>query len=145
MSSEKPQSYENHARWVPLYHFVISTVLLANLVWSVCLLVRGFSWPTVLGVLMALAFFGIFFYARFFALRVQDRVIRLEMRLRLKDVLPAELQGRIADLTADQLIGLRFSGDDEIAALTREALEKNLTRQQIKQKIRHWRADHYRA
>ena len=145
MSSEKPQSYENHARWVPLYHFVLSTVLLANLVWSVCLLVRGFSWPTVLGVLVALALFGILFYARFFALRVQDRVIRLEMRLRLKDVLPADLQGRIAELTPDQLIGLRFAGDDEIAALAREALERNLTRQQIKQKIRHWRADHYRA
>ena len=145
MSDAKTQSFEHHARWVPLYHFVIPVVLLANLVWWIRQLVRGFSWSSLLGLLMALALFGIFFYARFFALRVQDRLIRLEMRLRLEKLLGADLKPRLLELTLDQLIGLRFAGDDEMAGLVREALEKKLGRTEIKRRIRNWQADDYRA
>ena len=146
MATGKPQSFQSHARWVPLYHFVISAILLANLVWSIYLLVKGVSWPTVLGVLMAFSFLGMFYYLRTFALAVQDRVIRLEMRLRLQGLLPGDLKGRIGDLTADQLIGLRFASDAEMPALVRDVLEKNLTkRSEIKRRIKDWQADHLRA
>jgi len=146
MATEKPQSFENHARWVPLYHFVISTILLLNFVWSLYLLVKAVSWPTVLGVLMAFSFLGMFYYLRTFALAVQDRVIRLEMRLRLRDLLPAELKPRIGDLSPDQLIALRFAGDDELPGLVREVFEKNLTsRKEIKRRIKNWHGDHLRA
>jgi hypothetical protein len=146
MAGEKTQSFANHVRWVPLYHFVIPSVLLANLVWSAILLARGPSWPTILGVLMALAFFGIFFYARFFALRVQDRVIRLEMQLRLQRVLPPELAARATRLAPNQFIALRFASDPELPALLREVLDQNLIdRTAIKRKVRDWQADDFRA
>jgi Family of unknown function (DUF6526) len=147
MADSRPtQSLANHARWVPLYHLVISTILLANLVWSLVLLVREFSWPAILRVLMAVAFFLIAYYARAFALTVQDRVIRLEMRLRLKDVLPADLEGRIGELGAGQLIALRFAGDAELPGLVREVLERGLRdRTEIKGRIRDWQADDLRV
>jgi hypothetical protein len=146
MASERPQSFQNHARWVPLYHFVIAPILLANLIWSVILLARGPSWPTVLGVLVALALVGLFFFARIFALRVQDRLIRLEMQLRLQRILPPDLGARAVNLVSDQFIALRFASDAELPALVREVLEKNLTdRTEIKRKVRDWQADYLRA
>jgi hypothetical protein len=146
MADQRPQSFENHARWVPLYHFVIPAILLANLVWAVILLARTPSWPTLLGVLMALAFFGIYLYARIFALRVQDRLIRLEMQLRLGRILPPELVERAASLLPGQYIALRFASDAELPALVREVLDQKLTDgTAIKRRIRDWQADHFRA
>ena len=140
------QSFENHTRWVPPFHFVVLPILAVNLVWSLYQLVKAPSWPTVLAVLMGFAFVGTALFARLFALAVQDRVIRLEMRLRLERLLPADLKSRIPDLSPDQFIALRFAGDAELPALVREVLDKNLTdRKQIKQKIRDWQADHLRA
>lgn len=145
MSNQK-QSFENHARWVPPYHFGVLPILLVNLVWSLYQLVKAFSWPTVLGTLMALAFVGMALFARTFALTVQDRVIRLEMRLRLERLLSADLKGRIQDLTPDQFISLRFAGDEELPVLVREVLDKNLTdRKEIKRRVKNWQADHLRA
>ena len=141
-----PQSFENHARWVPMYHFAVPTVLVVNLFWCLYQLVRGVSFPSIMGVLMALAFLVMFFYSRAFALAVQDRVIRLEMRLRLEKLLPADLKGRILGLTPDQFISLRFAGDEELPALVREVLEKNITdRKEIKRRVKNWQADHLRA
>lgn len=145
MSDQGPQSFEHHARWVPGYHFVVSLILLANLVWSLYQMVTSFSWPTILAALMAFAFLAMFYYLRVFALTVQDRVIRLEMRLRLEKLLAAELKPRIPELTPDQLIGLRFAGDEELTALVREALEKKLERKEIKRRIKNWQADRLRA
>ncbi len=146
MATEAPQAFENHTRWVPIYHFAISTILLVNLVWSLYQAVRAFSWPTLLAALMALAFVGLFLYARTFALTVQDRVIRLEMRLRLERLLGADLKPRIPDLTKDQFVSLRFASDAELPALVREVLEKNVTdRKEIKRRIRDWQADHLRV
>jgi hypothetical protein len=146
MADARPQTFENHARWVPLYHFGIAAILLANLVWSVILLARAPSWPTLLGVLMALAFFGIYLYARIFALRVQDRVIRLEMQLRLQKILPPELAARCGSLLPSQFIALRFASDAELPALVREVLDQKLTDgTAIKRKIRDWQADYFRA
>lgn len=142
----RPQSFENHARWVPLYHFALSAVLAVNLLWSLYLAVTAFSWTTVLGVLMALVFIGLFWYLRVFALAVQDRVIRLEMRLRLEKLLPADLKPRILDLSHSQLVALRFAGDEELPGLVREVLEKGLrNRSEIKRRIKNWQGDFLRA
>jgi hypothetical protein len=140
------QSFENHTRWVPPFHFVILPILLVNLLWSLWQVFKAPSWPTLLAVLMAFALFGAAVYARNFALTVQDRVIRLEMRLRLERLLAADLKGRIGDLTVEQLVGLRFAGDDELPALVREVFEKNIAdRKEIKRRIKNWQADHQRA
>jgi hypothetical protein len=140
------QSFQRHTRWVPPFHFVVLPILLVNLIWSLWQVFKAFSWPTVLAALVAFALFGIAIYARNFALSVQDRVIRLEMRLRLERLLSPDLHGRIPGLTVEQLVGLRFAGDDELPALVREVLEKNITaRKEIKRRIRNWQADHQRA
>jgi hypothetical protein len=143
------QSYRNHRKFVPLYHFVTSGVLLLNLVWTLYRLVRGLPgvplFDRVLAVLVALALFSIYAYARLFALRVQDRVIRLEMRLRLARLLPPDLQPRIGELSTGQLIGLRFASDDELPELARKVLDERIrSREAIKQLIRRWEADHLR-
>ena len=145
MNGQK-QSFEHHARYVPPYHVGVFGVLVINLVWSLYQLFKAFSWPTALTTLMALALIGMFFYMRIFALTVQDRVIRLEMRLRLERLLATDLKGRIQDLTLDQLVALRFAGDEELPALAREVLEKNITdRKEIKRRVKNWQADHLRA
>ncbi len=85
------------------------------------------------------------FKLRTYPLKVQDRVIRLEERLRLQALAPAEWHPQIYRLTEDQLIGLRFAADDEVVELAKQALEHNLTRKQIKERIQNWRADHLRV
>ncbi|HYB54096.1 MAG TPA: DUF6526 family protein [Thermoanaerobaculia bacterium] len=146
MAQKTPQNYANHRRFVPLYHFVLFAVFVVNLLWAIFKAVRAFSFETAWGVVMAIAILGLYFYLRIFALRVQDRVIRLEMRLRLKDLLPADLRGRILDLTPSQLIGLRFASDGELPELVREVLTEGIQdREAIKRKVRDWQADHLRA
>ena len=100
----------------------------------------------MVGVLLALAFVVGALCARIFALTVQDRVIRLEMRLRLQQVLPAELRGRIPEFTVSQLVALRFAGDAELPGLARKVLDEKLTdRKAIKKMIQKWEPDYLRA
>ncbi len=146
MAKGKVQSYENHARTVPPYHFVALPIFALNLFWSVYRAVVSFSFESVLALLLAMALVLLFFYARVFALTVQDRVIRLEMTLRLRQLLPADLQSRVNDFTVAQLVGLRFASDQELPDLARKVLEEKLTdRKAIKQLIRNWQADLLRA
>jgi hypothetical protein len=86
-----------------------------------------------------------FFKLRMYPLRVQDRVIRLEERLRLQALAPAQWHSQIYRLTEDQLIGLRFAADDEVVELAKQALEHHLNRKQIKERIQNWRADNFRV
>ncbi len=145
------QSYQNHRKFVPLYHFVTLTVLLVNLGWSIYRLAAGYPFEMplfdrILGVLVALALISIFFFARIFALTVQNRVIRQEMRLRLADILPADLRLRIPELTPGQLVALRFASDEELSELTRKVLDERIrSGNAIKRMIRRWQADHLRA
>lgn len=140
------QSFKNHARYVPLFHFGLSLMILVFLGLSVWRLIRSPGLDSALAVLLGLILVLIFYYARDFPLSVQDRLIRLEMRLRLSEVLPTDLQGRIAELTPDQLIGLRFASDGEMAELVRRVLDGELSRrQEIKRAVREWQADHYRC
>ena len=145
MSEKTPQNLKNHARLDPTFHIFLSLVLLANLVISIVYLIRepGFitAWFLVLSIAAILALFKI----RLYPMKVQDRVIRLEERLRLHELAPAEWRGQIERLTEDQLIGLRFAGDDEVVELAKQALEQHLSRKQIKERIRNWRADTWRV
>jgi hypothetical protein len=145
--TERAQNFANHRRIVPLFHVGIFGVLAVNLIWRMIVLMRrGVSWEAVLDLLVAAALVGLALYARIFALTVQDRVIRLEMRLRLREILPADLKGRIEELTTGQLVGLRFASDAEMADLVREVLTNNIrNREEIKRRIRTWRPDHLRA
>ena len=144
--SDKPQSYTNHARIVPLFHGFAFPVTVVNAGWQVIRLFRSPSADTVIAALLGAAIVVIFFYARLFALTVQDRVIRLEMRLRLRDVLPADLQPRVQELTRGQLVDLRFASDRELPALVRRVLDDRLTdRQAIKALVQDWQPDHLRA
>lgn len=146
MSAPRPQSFENHARMVPLFHYVGGPLFLAVFLWFGYRTATDFSLDR-LAFMGALAYLGIVaLHARLFALGVQDRVIRLEERLRLERLLPAELRPRIAELTIPQLIALRFASDDEVAELTARVLDGELTgRKEIKRAVRSWRADHARV
>ena len=147
MPPGKPQTFETHARYVPLYHVVFFGILVVNLVWSVIRIIRRPSADAAVAMLMACAFLLLFYYARQFALTVQDRVIRLEMRLRLAKLLPADdLRQRIGELTVSQLIGLRFASDEELPELVRKVLTEGIAdRTVIKKMVRSWQADELRV
>jgi hypothetical protein len=146
MNERMPQTFANHRRFEPLYHLVTFGLLGINLIWRLVQVVRLTSWPAVSDLLVALALMGLFFYTRIFALTVQDRVIRLEMRLRLAGILPPDLQGRIGELTRDQFVALRFASDAEMADLLREVLTNNITsRDEIKRRIKDWTPDYLRV
>jgi len=142
----QPQNFQNHARFVPAFHFFVAPVFLLNVVWSIVRVVRSFSVGTIMALLVAIALFLLAFTARIFALTVQDRVIRLEMRLRMQQLLPADLRGRIPEYTVDQLVALRFASDVELPALARKVLDEKLTnRKAIKRMVQDWQADLLRA
>ena len=146
MANQPAQNFQNHAKYVPLFHFVAVPILIANFVWSAYRAAMSPSWETVLAALVAAAMVITIFLARVFALKVQDRVIRLEMRLRLRELLPADLAPRIAELTPGQLVALRFAGDRELPALVRRVLDERLQEKKaIKQLIADWQADDVRA
>ena len=141
------QSYVNHVKWVPLFHFFVIPVLVLNLVQAIYKSFHlGFSFDRLVGVLTAAALLLLTFQARLFALKVQDRVIRLEERLRMERLLPADLQPRIAEFTPSQLVALRFAGDAELPGLTRKVLtDKIIEGKVIKQMVQNWRGDYLRA
>jgi hypothetical protein len=139
------QDLKHHAKFDPAFHFVGFLAFFINLIVAVAYLILHPSfWSAWLAVLSIAVFFP-FFRVRMYALKVQDRVIRLEERLRLQALAPAEWHGNIQRLTEDQLIGLRFASDEEVVALARQALEENLNRKQIKERIKVWRPDYWRV
>jgi hypothetical protein len=147
MSKASQQNLKNHGRIDPPFHVVLGLVLIANLVFAVVHMIRHredayFAGPWFL--VLSLAAFIPFFKLRTYPLKVQDRVIRLEERMRLQALAPAAWHAQIYRLTEDQLIGLRFAADDEVVELAKQALEGNLTRKQIKERIKSWRADNFR-
>ena len=144
--SQAEQNYKNHARLLPLFHFFVLPVLFANLLYSVGLAWSNPSLGTGLGVLVALALQMIPILARLMALKAQDRVIRLEMRLRLREKLPLDMHSRINELTPEHMIGLRFAGDAELPELVRQALGGTLTTtKSVKEMVKDRQADHLRV
>jgi hypothetical protein len=140
------QSLTNHARLVPGFHYGVVGALSLNFLWSLVRLYRVPGLDATMGVITAAGLLGLLFYARMFPLRAQDRIIRLEMSLRLASVLPADLRARAASLRPGQLVALRFASDAELPGLVRQVLDENLTdRREIKRRIREWQADHFRV
>lgn len=143
--SDAPQTYANHAKFRPGFHFVASPIMFVALIWAVVLLVKDPSQDHIVLVLLTVGATMGLFWARLFALGVQDRLIRLEERLRMERILPEDLRGRIGEFTTEQLIGLRFASDGELPELARRVLNEGIAgRKAVKILVRDWRADHQR-
>ena len=141
------QNFANHRRTFPLFHFFVMPVMAINFFWSIYRLWKGgFTADGFERVLVAIALVGGFLAARIMALTVQDRVIRLEERLRYERVLPADLKARIPELTVAQIVSLRFASDAELTTLARKVLDEKMSeRKAIKQMVKTWRPDFLRA
>jgi hypothetical protein len=140
------QNFKNHAKFVPAFHFFALPVFLVNFVWHSIQAFKHFSFGSAMGCLTALALIVLALTARVFALTVQDRVIRLEMRLRLQQLLSADLRPRIAEFTPAQLVALRFASDAELPGLARKVLDEKITeRAPIKKMVTDWQPDYLRA
>ena len=149
------QNFSNHAKFVPIFHFFLLPALLLNLIWAV----RWFfplQVNTMIGfqvfmghlvnLMVAIALIVMAFLARTFALVVQDRVIRLEERIRYERLLPEDLKPRIGEFTINQLVALRFACDAELPALARKVLDAKISeRKAIKQMVQNWRPDYQRV
>jgi hypothetical protein len=141
-----PQTYANHRKVIPLYHLVVFAILLLNIYWTGKNVLHEASMDTIVPLLVALALLVLFLALRTFPIVVKDRVIRLEMRLRLPDVLPADLKPRIRELTTRQLVALRFAGDGEMPVLVRQVLDQRLeSREAINRLIKDWQTDTLRC
>jgi hypothetical protein len=145
MSKSESQNLKNHARFDPPFHFFLTFVFLGNLIVAIVYLVHHLCFYSAWLVLLSVALILALLKLRQYPIKVQDRVIRLEERLRLQALAPAEWHSQIYRLTEDQLIGLRFAADDEVVELAKQALEHNLNRKQIKERIKDWRADDWRV
>lgn len=145
-NAPQEQNFANHTQQLPPLYTAAALVLAVNLVWAVWTLLRFPSFESALAVATAAALIVVGLYARTNAQIVQNRVIRLEERLRLANLLPADLKARIGELSTGQLIALRFASDAEVAELTREVLAAGIhDKKVIKGKIRSWRADFLRV
>ncbi|MBL8205642.1 MAG: hypothetical protein JNM09_15510 [Blastocatellia bacterium] len=143
---ESAQTYENHVRYHIPFHFVLSPLLLLNLVWSIVTVVREPGAEAMKDLLVAFLLALIGFLARTNALKAQDRVIRLEERLRYQHVLPAELAKRAEALKTGQIIALRFASDEELPELVEQSLAgKFASVKEIKLAIKQWRGDYLRV
>jgi uncharacterized membrane protein YheB (UPF0754 family) len=141
-----PQSAQSHAAWTPIFHFIAAPI---TMIAFFNFAVIAFKDPTRTNLIWAVYSFGItvgVFASRVMAVRVQDRLIRLEMRLHLKEILPAALFARFPELTVKQLIALRFASDAEMAALVERTLKGEFGGQkEIKLAIKDWQSDYLRA
>ncbi|HWZ13172.1 MAG TPA: DUF6526 family protein [Acidobacteriaceae bacterium] len=166
--SEPIQTRANHTRWDPAYHFFVMPVLALYFLWTVyragyLAVVIGkhradftanqflhqallnYLLPALAQMFVPAALLVLASKARSYALKVQDRVIRLEEQLRLATLLPESHRARLGELTKQQLIALRFAHDDEASALAARALDERLDPDQIKDAITVWRGDYWRA
>lgn len=142
--AQTAQTYATHRKFVPLFHYVLLPILLFNLL---AMVYHAWQEPDMFHIwaaIMGFAFFLTALFARVFALAAQDRVIRLEERLRMRELLPQELKARIHEFSRDQVIGLRFATDDELPELAATVLRDNIQkRDDIKKMVKHWRTDNH--
>ena len=152
MSEKTPQTYANHTRFDPPFHFFLLPVFALGLILS---LIHFFyhlresdmrdNIHSFLLIVLAVALITLVLKVRFYSLKLQDRIIRLEERLRLTQLLSEPLRSRIPELTEGQLCGLRFASDAEVPKLVERALNEKLTRKDIKKSIQNWRPDYWRV
>jgi len=140
----KPQNLRNHAKFDEPFHFILAPIALVTLIVSVVRLVRAPGFDTAWATVLAIAFFVALFRLRTYPLHVQNRLIRLEERMRFQQVLPENLRPRIGEISESQLVALRFAPDAELPGLVQRTLSEKLSNKQIKQAIRDWRPDYYR-
>jgi hypothetical protein len=144
-SMDKPQTLSNHAKYDPAFHFFLIPVLAINVI---VIAVQLFRTPGPLGIWLLVVSLALLVMAgrlRSYATHLQDRIIRLEERLRLASILEEPLRSRVAELTGSQLVGLRFASDAELPALVQRALDEKLSRSDIKKAITDWRPDYSRV
>jgi hypothetical protein len=145
MNEKRPQTPANHTRLDPPFHFVLVPIMMIAVVVAIW---DAISHPTLLNHWNIVFVVGLVvgvFLIRVYPLKVRDRLIRLEERLRLSLLLPESLRPRIPELTEDQLVGLRFASDEEVASLVEKTLAKKWNRKEIKANIRNWRPDYFRV
>ncbi len=146
MAQRQPQNFENHVRFLPAYHFVAFPLFFANFCYAVYQAVVNLSAASVMGLVLGVGLVLLLFLSRTMVVTVQDRVIRLEERLRMRALLPADLQPRIDEFSVKQLVALRFASDAELPALARKVVEEKIEDQKaIKKMVAAWRADYQRA
>jgi hypothetical protein len=146
MAGKPIQTFENHTRLLAPFHYVALPLLALNVIYTFYQTAAHFTWANLFGAALAIALALLCVLARVMALTVQDRVIRLEERLRMRALLPADLQPRINDFTVKQLVALRFAGDAELPGLARKVLDGHIEDQKvIKKMVTAWRPDHQRA
>jgi Family of unknown function (DUF6526) len=145
MSEKIPQTFKNHGRFDPLFHFFLVPVAAITMIASIWKLIQNPNMSSGWRVVIALAAVVAVFKIRLYALRVQDRVIRVEERQRLGMLLPEALRSKIGQLSEPQLIALRFASDGEVAGLVEKTLANNLAPKQIKEAIVTWRPDYFRV
>jgi hypothetical protein len=141
----KPQTLQNHAKFDPVFHFFLAPVALAIFVSTAYQLFKDPSWMSAAHVLVAVWALVAVFKIRIYSLKVQDRVIRLEERLRLERLLSEPNKSRVYELTEQQLIAIRFASDGEVPGLVEKTLKGNLKPKEIKQSIQSWRPDYWRV
>ena len=142
------QNFKNHARFDPIFHFVLLPLLLTNIILSIYYTIH--QWPRhsrshLWWIVLSLVWFVMTGLIREYANKNHDRIIRLEERLRYTALLSPDLLAKSNTLGLAQIIGLRFASDAELPALIERTLAENLTQKQIKQNIRSWRADNARV
>jgi hypothetical protein len=140
------QTAKSHTRWFPPFHFFVIPVLLINVLNSLRHIYQDPSLHTAWAAVVAAALMGLAASARTMTMTVQDRIIRLEMQLRLMEILPVDLRGRIGDITREQFVALRFASDEEMSDLVRDVLAGNLAKPRaIKERVKTWKSDYLRA
>ena len=139
------QDFAHHTRWDPAFHFFVLPVFAITIITTIVHLIRRpgihSAWLVIVSLALLLAAFKI----RLYALKVQDRVIRLEERLRLATLIDPALRNRVPDLTESQLVALRFASDAEARELASRALNEKLAAHDIKKSIQNWRPDNWRV
>ncbi len=144
--AETPQTYGNHTRWHPPFHYFLAPLFLLNIIFSLVQLIRFRDLDHAVWFALAIGLFVLNGLSRLNALRVQDRVIRLEEHLRYQQLLPPALAERARELPINQVVALRFASDEELPGLVGQVLDGRLTKgDEIKRAIRHWRPDTLRV
>lgn len=140
------QTFANHTRWHPPFHFFVLPVMLINFVWSIVLFVMSPGWNSGWWVVVSLALLVLTFLVRLNSLKVQDRIIRLEETIRCQQVLSPTVRQQITALSHAQVVALRFAADDELEELLGRVAAGNFARtRDIKQAVKNWRADTFRV
>lgn len=140
------QNFANHTRWHPPFHFFVLPVMLINFFWSVVEFVKAPGWDSGWWIVVSLALLLLTFFVRTNPLKVQDRIIRLEEKLRYQRLLSPAVVQQAGALTASQIVALRFAGDDELEELVNAVVAGKLAKpSDIKQAIKNWRADTFRV